>query len=183
MFRATDRLDIRRYSLSCMKGPPNDIALRLAALFAHSPAWHEAASHLSDEVESRVLFEHLPGQEWTLGRVDGATRLVRGVCADPDFVLRFTPGSVQVLEDVGGGIGEFAAALLGLVVSENPERRVEVWIVASFARLAARGYVKLLLAGGPKLLASGADRGVADIRSIARAVGEWRNEEPPPLGE
>jgi hypothetical protein len=58
-----------------------------------------------------------------------------------------------------------------------------VWIVASFARLAALGYVKLPLAGGPKLLTLGADQDVADIRSIARAVGEWRNEEPPPLGE
>jgi hypothetical protein len=52
-------------------------------------------------------------------------------------------------------------------VASDPALRVELRILSSFLTLTRRGYLRLLVAGGPRVLAWGAEHGV-------RSLGELR---------
>jgi hypothetical protein len=151
---------------------------RLAKLFVDHPAWVSAARHLSASATSSVYFSHQPGQAWRLEQHEGRTVLLAGKAPDPDFVFRFTPASVERLEAIEGGVGEFAVTLFTLILEDDERLHVSLRIVAGFARLVLRGYVKLLVATGPEVLAFGAKHGIITIGALSRFVGELRSRGP-----
>jgi len=152
---------------------------RLARLFEEHPAWVAAAGRLSPDAASAVFFRHRPGEVWHLEQAAVGSRLLPGAARDPDLVFRFTPRSVERLEAVTGGIGEFAVALFALMTEGDPEARVDFRIAADFSRLARRGYLSLLLAAGPGVLAFGAAHGIRTLGALRRfAAGLRRDPEP-----
>jgi hypothetical protein len=153
---------------------------RLARLFREHPAWVAAAGHLGADATSNVYFDGRPGEGWRLEKHPGGSRLLPGVGDDPDFVFRFTPASVARLEAVRGGVGEFAVELFALILEEEPDLRVGFRIAAGFPRLARRGYLRLLLAAGPRVLAFGAAHGIRTLRGLRRFVAEQASAGPQP---
>lgn len=160
---------------------------RLARLFREHPAWREAARRIDPRSTSTVFFRHRPGEPWHLERRGDQTLLLPGAAADPDFVFRFPPGAIDQLAAVRGNAGDFAAELFTLTLSDDPELRVDIRIAAGFARLLRHGYVRLLVAAGPRVRALGAEHGVIDARSLGRLVSvlrgkdraEWEDAAPP----
>jgi hypothetical protein len=153
---------------------------RLAELFRSHPAWVAAARSIADDATSRVFFTHRPGEAWRLERRRGETRLVRGPVADPDFCFRFPPGAIERLAGVRGGIGQFAVELFTLIGEEDPALRIDFRIAAPFERLARRGYLGLLLRGGPRVIAFGAARGVRTLAALRRLVAGMVGRAPEP---
>jgi hypothetical protein len=149
---------------------------RLKRLFEEHPVWLAAARHVSPEATSAVRFRHRPGEEWTLAAEGDRPVLRPGRADDPDFAFEFTPGAIARLEASGGDVADFALTLFRLIESDDPEIGVGFEIVAPFARLAARGYVELLLAAGPRLLAFGLARGVASVGALRKRVERHRRE-------
>jgi hypothetical protein len=150
---------------------------RLARLFREHPAWRESARFIDRRATSSVFFGHRPGEPWHLERRGDETLLVTGAAADPDFAFRFAPGAIARLEAVRGGPGDFAAELFTLALAQDPEIRVDLRIAASFARLLRRGYVRLLLAAGPRVRALGAEHGVLTVRGLQRLVTTLRKRQ------
>jgi hypothetical protein len=97
---------------------------------------------------------------------------------DPDFVFRFTPSAIERLEAVTGGIGEFAVELFTLITEADSDTGVGFRIVASFPRLLRRGYVGLLLAAGPRVVAFGATHGIRTVGALRRFVAQLRDSGP-----
>jgi len=153
---------------------------RLARLFLEHPAWTEAARHVSEASTSRVLFSHRPGERWHLARVHGESRLLPGDVPDPDFVFRFSPGSIERLARVEGSVGAFAVELFGLIVGEDPGARVDLRIAAPFQRLVRRGYVGLLVASGWRVVAFGARHGIRSLGQLRRLVEKLTSHPPEP---
>ena len=153
---------------------PDPHVARLGEAFASHPAWQEAARHLARRSTSTVTFPHRPGEAWRLERDADGARLVPGAAADPDLVFHFPPAAIERLAAVEGDVGDFATTLFALLLDDDPEHRVGLRIVASFPRLVARGYVRLLLAAGPAVLQFGARHGVADLASLRRLVRDLR---------
>lgn len=151
---------------------------RLAGLFREHEAWIAAARHIDPRGTSSVYFSHRPGEAWQLVQREGETRLLAGAAPDPDLVFRFSPGAVERLAATRGGIGAFAVELFTRMLDEDPAQRVEFRIAADFRRLAARGYVRLLLAAGPRVLAFGLAHGVASLGALRRLVAELRSTRP-----
>jgi hypothetical protein len=161
-------------------GYPDPTVARLGALFRTHPAWVAAARSLSDSSTSRVFFSHRPGEAWHLARRKGETLLLAGGTADPDLCFRFPPGAVERLASTRGGIGDFAVELFGLIVEEEPDLHVDLRIAAPFARLARRGFLGLLLRGGPKVLVFGAAHGVRTLSALRRFVATQSAGGPAP---
>lgn len=151
---------------------------RLASLFRLHPAWREAARAIDSRSTSNVYFTHRPGEPWHLERRGDLTLLLPGAAPDPDFAFRFPSGAVARLEAVRGESNDFAAELFALALDEDPEVRVEVRAIASFPRLLKRGYVRLLLASGPRVRALGAAHGVSGINGVRRLVAAVRASGP-----
>jgi hypothetical protein len=154
--------------------PGDEWTERLARLFRDHLAWREAAAYLRSDASSTVYFTHRPGEVWRLEDVAGETRLVPGAASDPDLVFRFSPQSIERLEGVEGRMGDFAVALFSLIVDDE----VRLRIISRFLRLARRGYVKLLLAGGPQVIAFGVTHGIRTLPALRRLVAETRSSEP-----
>jgi hypothetical protein len=106
--------------------------------------------------------------------VAGETRLEPGACGDPDLELVFPPDAVERLAATSGGTGAFAVALFELAVQSDERLRVGLRILASFPRLVRRGYLRLLVAGGPRVLAWGAAHGVGTLGELRRWIGRVR---------
>jgi hypothetical protein len=149
---------------------PDASVNRLAALFRSHPAWTRAATLLSEDACSNVRFQHRPGEVWHLARVRGVTRLAPGARRDADLELGFSPAAIERLEATRGGIGAFAIALFELAVEKDESARVEIRVLAPFSRLVRRGYLRLLVAGGPEVLAWGAAHGVRSLGELRRFV-------------
>jgi len=150
---------------------------RLARLFREHPAWREAARFIDRRATSSVFFTHCPGEPWHLERRGDETLLLPGVADDPDFVFRFAPAAIARLEAVRGGPGDFAAELFTLALAEDPAERVDLRIAAGMTRLLRRGYVRLLLAAGPRGRALGTAHGVLGLRGLQRLVATLRRSE------
>jgi hypothetical protein len=148
---------------------------RLGCLFSENPAWRAAAGRLAPAASSTVHFSHLPSERFRLEReAGGPARLLPGAAADPDLVFRFTPGSIERLEASTGAIGDVAVTLFELILAGE----VDLRIAAGFPRLARRGYVLLLLAGGAAVARFGAQRGISGPRALARVVAQLRARGP-----
>ena len=150
----------------------------LARLFREHPAWQRAARQIASDATSTVYFSHRPGEAWRLERGEQGSDLLPGAAPDPDFVFRFTPGAVDRLAKVGGGIGEFAVELFTRMTDADPTDKVDLRIVARFPRLVWRGYVKLLAAGGPAVVAFGARHGIHGLGALQRFVAGLRDRGP-----
>ena len=151
---------------------------KLARLFLEHPAWLSAARHVREGASSKVAFSHLPSGSWHLVREGGRSLLRPGPAADPDFAFRFTPAAIDRLAAARGGIGDFAVALFSLILEEDESIAVGFRILSSFSKLARRGYVRLLLAAGPRVVAWGAAHGVRTPGQLRRLVRELRAREP-----
>lgn len=150
----------------------------LASFFATHPACLAASRCVTVGATSKVFFAHRPGEPWHLLRHRDGSRLEPGPAPDPDFAFCFPPGAIDRLTAVTGGIGDFAVCLFSLIVEDDPSLRVGFRVIAGWARLARNGYVRLLLAGGPQVLAFGASHGIRSVGQLRRFVNAARSRGP-----
>jgi hypothetical protein len=151
----------------------------LARLFREHPAWRSTARLIDPRSTSTVYFRHRPDEPWHLERQDDETLLLPGAASDPDFVFRFSPGAIERLAKVKGNSGDFAAELFTLVWSDDPDTRVNIRVVAGFARLLRRGYVRLMLTAGPRVRALAAEHGIMGMSSLQHLVVTIRRHDRP----
>jgi len=148
----------------------------LRRLFETHPVWLAAARHLAPGACSAIRFSHRPREEWTLHGQEGRTVLEAGRAPDPDLAFTFPPAAIEKLDATRGGIADFSLALFRLIEETDPDLRVGFQVVAPFSRLVRRGYVRLLVAAGPRVLAFGVARGVATLGALRRRVERSRKD-------
>jgi len=104
---------------------------------------------------------------------------VRGRARDPDLVFRFTPAAIEALAESGDGVADFAIRLFELMIDPDESRHVGFRAVASFARLARRGYVRLLVQdGGPRVFSFAARHGIAGLGALRGIVAALAQRGP-----
>ena len=151
---------------------------RLADLFADHPVWQDAMTRIRPGATSVVYFNHRPQDTWRLVKTKPGVRLEPGAAARPDFVFCFTPAAVDELAAVSGAIDDVAVALFDLMLSDDPQRRVDFGIVAPFWTLVRHGHLRLVLEAGPKVLAYGAGHGILTLGQLRKFVGALRTGSP-----
>jgi hypothetical protein len=151
---------------------------RLADLFLEHPAWLAAARRIREGASSKVFFSHRAGEPWQLVRRGEQSLLLSGPARDPDFAFLFTPVAIERLAAVQGGVADFAVELFSLILETDEELRIGFRIIAPFPRLARRGYLGLLITGGPKILAFGATHGIRTLGALRRFVAQMRARKP-----
>jgi hypothetical protein len=167
------------YSLYRVAAPVTDPHVdALARFYATHPACVAASRHVRPGASSKIFFTHRPGEPWHLLRSSEGSRLEPGPAKDPDFAFCFPPRAIDRLTTTGGDVGDFAVALFSLIVEADASLRVGFRVIASWPRLARSGYVRLLLAGGPQILAFGASHGVRSAGQLRRFVNAARSRAP-----
>jgi hypothetical protein len=147
----------------------------LRNLFLSHPAWLAAARFIKEGSSSNVRFSHVPGA-YQLLRQDGQSLLLDGPAADPDFAFQFTPRSIERLSAVqGADIADFGIELLECASSDDPELQVRLRVLVGFPKLLRRGYVTLLIKGGPRVLAHGGKS--ASLSDVRKLLSQMRNDD------
>lgn len=138
--------------------------------YAESPACLKAAKPIKEGASSLVMFEG-DDRPYALVREKGVSVLRPGRPEDPDMFFRFTAGAVEALASLRTrSVGEYATRIFDLILSEDPRCRVDYRLFSDFATLFRRGYVGILLLGGPAVLAYGARHGVKGIGGLKRLI-------------
>jgi hypothetical protein len=151
---------------------------KLRSLFLNHPAWLKAAEPIKDGASSRVLFAHLPS-EYQLLRQDGQSLLLEGPAVEPDFAFYFPKKAIDRLCAVQGTEqADFAIALFDCVVSEDPDEQVGLRILAGLGQIFWKGYLTMLLRGGPRVLAYGARRGLHSVADLRKFLKHTRASHP-----
>ena len=157
---------------------PDAHVARLADLFAHDTVWQDAMARIRPGAMSAVYFSHRPGETWHFVKEEQGVRLRPGPAAGPDFAFCFTPGAIDELAAVDGGIDGVAVVLFDLMLSEDPARRVGFRVLAPFWRLVRHGHLRLLLEAGPRVLAYGAGHGIRTLGQLRAFVATLRATAP-----
>jgi len=149
---------------------------RLAWRFREHHVWVGAMGRIKPGTTSAVYFSHRPGDPWHVIAVDDVVCLRHGPAPDPDFAFCFTHEAIDALASVEGGIGDVAVRLFDLIL----EGEVGFRIIASFWRLIRHGHLRLVLEGGPKVVAYGAQHGIRTLGQLAAFVRQIRSSTPMP---
>lgn len=150
---------------------------KLQTYFLEHEVWVAAAKSIKEGAGSQVFFSHVEG-EWHLLRRDGESLLLEGPATDPDLGFCFTPASIDSIVDQEGNMGDVAVQLFNCITSEDPELKVDFRVFASFGRLLKKGYVQVLLRGGPKVLQYAASRGVHTLSDLRKLLKEAQSDDP-----
>lgn len=144
---------------------------KLIDYFAMHPAWVSAAKPLADGVCSRLRFE---GEEkvWRLIRRNGVSVLEPGEPDNPDFDFVFSEGAIDYLTELQeGSIGDFATRLYECCFLLPEDKRVEFQVLAPVSQILKRGYWKIALKGGLKVLRIARQHGLGSLDDIKRLFG------------
>ena len=147
---------------------------QLRIFFAEHPAWVKAAKSIVDGANSEVVFDG-EAAPWRLMRVDGVSVLEPGVAPSPDFTFYFTGSAIASLTqtDQKATISDFALVLFNRIISDDPRERIGFHVRAPFGQLVKRGYLRVLLRGGPAVLRFMSEHGIRswrDFNSLVTAV-------------
>lgn len=150
----------------------------LAQFFATHPACRAASRYVALGATSKVFFTHRPGEPWHLLCGADGSRLEPGPASDPDFAFCFPPAAIDRITTAEGGVGGFAVALFSSIVEPDAALHVGFRVIAPWMRLARNGYVGLLIAGGPRVIAFGARHGIRSAGQLRRFVNATRSRTP-----
>lgn len=154
-----------------------DIVQTLRHFFAEHPVWVEAARSVKNGANSEVYFAGTKGQ-WHLMRDDGVSYLREGRAPSPDLSFVFTEAAVHRLVSMDGKeISDFAIILFDLITSEDENEKVGFRVTGSFFRILRRGYVQVLLKGGPRVLQYAARHGVTNLTDLSRLLSKVSGKE------
>ena len=149
---------------------------RLVDYFAHHPSWISAAKPLGDGVCSSVKFTG-EGQAWRLIRQEGKSVLETGLSENPDFDFTFSEGAIYYLTELeDGSIGDFATRFYECCFLLDEERRVEFQVVSGVGQILKRGYWKIALKGGLKVLKIARQHNLGGVNDVRRLFGLLRGK-------
>lgn len=140
---------------------PDDSYQLLKQFFESHPVAQKATAPLKRGAEVAVHFTDLPGRTFRFYKEDDAPRLTESSPQDADFDLTLAPLAVQEIVALEGHeVGDFGIAFFSHLIASEPERKVQVKLHAGPLKLLRRGYLGVLVLGGPKVLGWLARKGV-----------------------
>lgn len=149
----------------------------LRRFFESHPTWVEAAESVHDGANSEVFFTDREGH-YHLMREDGHSLLLEGAAPSPDFSFLFTPGAIDHLAEMKEGtIGDFAICIFDLITTDDPKLRVGFRVNGPFLRILRRGYLQVLLKGGPRVLQYAAGHGVTSLSELKKLLDSMSGKE------
>ena len=151
---------------------PSNVVLQ--RFFESSESARRASSHLRKAAQVGVKFTDIPG-DYTFKLVDGAPRFLSGPAEDPDFVLTMAPGAVTAIAaQPNADVGDLGILFFQHIVAQDPESKIHVKLHSGLLKLTMRGWLGVMAAGGGKVMAWLAKKGLKGPSAIASAVAKLK---------
>src|SRR5437868_2715016 len=142
----------RHASRAASIGACSELAEMLRQLLETSEAGRKAASSLSKAISVGVRFTDVPGDS-RFRAVDGKPRFEPGKAAEPDFELTLFPGAVHdVCGKSSADVGDLTVLFLQHIFANEPDQKILVKVHSGLVKLTMRGWLRVVVAGCPKLI-------------------------------
>ena len=143
---------------------------QLTRIFTSTEAGKSAVRPLRKGTKVGIKILGQPGN-YTFERTATGVDIRSGQPSDPDFFMTMGPEAVQQIHDTEGDrVGDFGVSFLKTMMAEEEERAVRVKLNAGLFRLTRNGYLKVLLLGGPVVVAFMAKHGYVGPTAVAKAI-------------
>lgn len=153
---------------------PAGSEVKLRRFFETSEAARRAASSLRKAAEVGVRFTDVPG-DFRFHSVDGKPAFEVGKAMDPDFELTLAPGAVDAITaQPQADVGELGVLFFQHIVAKDENDKVRVKLHSGLVRLTMRGWLGVLAAGGPKVIAWMAQKGLKGPGAVASALSRLK---------
>jgi hypothetical protein len=147
----------------------------LRQLFEESGAARKAAKALSKAACVGVRFTDVPG-DFRFYAVDGKPRFEPGKAAEPDFELTLPPRAVHdICGKHSGDVGDLSILFVQHIFTNEPEQRVQVKVHSGLIKLTLHGWLRVVVAGCPKLIAYFARMGLKSPSVLAGAISRLKS--------
>src|SRR5438132_1040957 len=99
-----------------------------------------------------VRFTDVPG-DFRFHAVDGKPRFEPGKADEPDFELTLFPGAVHdVCGKSSADVGDLTVLFLQHIFANEPDQKILVKVHSGLVKLTMRGWLRVVVAGCPKLI-------------------------------
>jgi hypothetical protein len=150
----------------------SDVLLR--RFFETSTAGHRAASSLKRGATVGVKFTDVTG-DFHFHAQDGKPHFDAGRASDPDFDLTLAPGAVRAITSKPeSDVGDLGIAFFQHIVAKDPAEKINVKLHAGLLKLTMHGWLGVLAAGGPKVIAWMAQKGLKGPSAVASALSRLK---------
>lgn len=146
----------------------NELYLRMKEFFETNPITKKLVEPLKEGAVAWMEFE---GDEtpYTLIKEKGKSVLRPGKPEKPELYMKFNKGAIDYLFELrSDNIQDYALRLFECAIRPTPERRVEGKLLTSLLDAYRKGYIKMLLLGGPKAVGWAAQLGISIPKKFLR---------------
>lgn len=151
---------------------PSNVVLQ--RFFESSESARKASSHLKKAAEVGVRFTDVPG-DFHFKLIDGKPRFVNGAPADPDFELTLAPGAVSAIAaQPNADVGDLGILFFQHIVHQDPQSKINVKLHSGLFKLTMRGWLGVMAAGGGKVMAWLAAKGLKGPAAIGSALSRLK---------
>ncbi len=123
---------------------------KLKDFFDNREVAHKATKPLGKKAIGEVIFLEEPGKSYTFKKSGKFATLFEESIKKPDFTMKLSIGAVEDLVNFKSeNVGDFGIRFFKLLKANEKGKEVEVKINIGFFRIVTKGYLKVLLLGGP----------------------------------
>jgi hypothetical protein len=133
----------------------------------------QATAPLKQGVEMAVSVDG--DSEYTLQKTANGLVLLESTATNPHLSFKITPAALSALsEETFNDVGELGIALVKLIVSTEPEKRLDMKVHLGPMDLFLNGYFSVLALGGPGFMKFLATKGFSGIAQVKEALSRFR---------
>ena len=138
----------------------HELYLRMKDFFETNPVTKKLAAPLKEGAVAWIQFEG-DDTSYTLIKENGMSVLRSGKPEKAELYMKLNKGAIDYLFELqSDNVQDYALRLFECAIRPTPERRVEGKLTTSLLDAYRKGYIKMLLMGGPKAISWAAQLGI-----------------------
>lgn len=140
------------------------------------PVAMKAAGHLKKGASADIVIQGVDGI-WHFIKTEAGGKFIEGPSPSADFSMQIPPRAIEELSAMqGDNMAEFGILFFKYAGAQDFDNKIFVQLKSGLLTLTAKGYVKLVLAGGPSLAAWIATKGFGGPAGIKKAFDRLREK-------
>ncbi|MBN2694434.1 hypothetical protein JXR93_07205 [bacterium] len=156
----------------------SDLFIKLKDFFENRDVAKKATNPLSKKAEGEVVFSIDKTKSYSFRRVDGESysSIFENSPKEPDFTITLSEGALNELISLKSeSVGDFGVLFFKLLKNKESGKEVSLKIHIGFIKMISKGYLKVLLLGGPVVMSALTKLGVHGIDGIKKIFSKKKD--------
>ena len=128
---------------------------KLKDFFDNREVAHKATKPLGKKAIGEVIFLEEPNKSYTFKKSGKFGSIFDETPKKPDFTMKLEAGAVKKLAEFKSeNVGDFGIKFFQIMKAKKEDEKIEVKLNIGFIKIMMKGYLKVLLLGGPVVKAA-----------------------------